>query len=260
MVADKPKAGEHSGSQQKYTKNALDYVVSTTVEIFRPLITGWKWLTKHTTRQNVSVGATVILAIATVLLFWVGILQQTLEKTDATLKDTLKSSKLEQRAWVNVGFEIAGPLILSDGKAKIDILFSVQNTGKLPALSVFPWAQLVPYPTEAMGVIAEETHPACINRNEKWLAVGTGVFPQEIARFSVTNVPTSKRVVPDGTFKLMMVGCVLYRSTQDSEIHRTPFAVAFTRKKEGFEFLSTEKQIEAMSLDKMKIPVAANPD
>jgi uncharacterized membrane protein len=184
----------------------------------------------------------------------------TLDKTDKTLRDTLNSSDLERRAWLYTNFTQVSDLTFSDAEISTRFNFVLGNTGKLPGVNALIWAELSATPNrETLELV--DLPDSCKSGNDKRLAYGVNVFPQQAVPYATVIVSTKERQqIPSGAINVFMVGCITYFSVGDAQVHRTPMRFIFNDLVKGFRLDKTMGAISSFSLGLVAIPIKIQPD
>jgi hypothetical protein len=165
----------------------------------------------------------------TLILIVISLLQlYAFEQTERALKATLEFAKFEQRPWVfhTAPPTISGPLSLQLDGAQIALIFTLKNSGKLPARNAFIWANLYPSRIDE-DAFSPISHPAnCINP-PALSPGGPAVFPGDSVTIPSINVttPDALRIAvaraSNAIIHLAISGCINYRSLTDEEVHQT---------------------------------------
>lgn len=158
---------------------------------------------------------------------------------------SLEFSRLDQRPWLKVAHRIIKPLTFNVGGRASDkdvamlvLEKTVENVGKGVAINVFSWEDVVP-------IDLDHSPRSALARQEEWCGdnrfpdpkglSGYMLFPGETMTVSAQMGPTMERVAEfthsqgglSGKAAFMVVGCVCYKSTFESDsipTHQTRFA------------------------------------
>jgi hypothetical protein len=172
--------------------------------------------------------ALVLVSIATAIIFWrqLNVMQGQLDET-----------KAEQRPWVSVSIEIAGPISRNQtGRLAIPLRYILKNTGHLPAISAEMNVLVTAKPQNAFA--AQEAVCGGSRRN---YGGGVSVFPEE------TFPPIQSDAIPIGDLELpssgelssffvnpTIAGCVNYLfPSKQRGTHLTKFVYGVTPSKQA---------------------------
>jgi hypothetical protein len=181
-----------------------------------------------------------------------------LYNTDRTLKDTLASNQLEQRAWVAPSsFKMEGDLVFDKDAAELDISFVMNNTGKLPATNTMPWINLYIDPrTEPLGLSRRDGPCRKGVDLPDTSKIGGTIFPQQVGppfRYGVHTKADAK--IPAGAVIIVLAGCVTYNTPGIAKTLRTPFSFAL-HQDSGLLFDKAAGTVKRQNLYLFSLPTA----
>ena len=137
----------------------------------------------------------------------------------------------DQRPWVSVKIDIGGPLTWNGQGANFVFNFTVENTGRTPALNAF--VRLMIYPDLTSEVERQNEFSSLVR--EKSPARGISLFPNKPSVFKIGGSIYSAQLeewrrwfaktykVDDYWVQPLLIGCVTYYSAFDNVQHQTGF-------------------------------------
>lgn len=172
--------------------------------------------------------ATLVLAVVTVALFGVGFWQGLL--TQRALVLAREEFTAEHRPWIAVGIEPWGVLGLPEKEdGQIMLIFSFQNTGRVPAMNLWVDYEIVPpmgNALEAQRRIVRRLEESAAVANGEGISVFPNAPPATVAREYKVPLNTTNAWMKwwDETEPIRrfdkpthIAGCVVYRSPLDKE-------------------------------------------
>jgi hypothetical protein len=144
----------------------------------------------------------------------------------------LDEMRSDKRPWISVDVIPAGNLIIKEGGIFLEVFFDMKNTGKSPAVFVWPEKNTIP---NAIGTRFDEWQKPvnCIReprpKGERKAIEGFALFPDQTFRFRDTitferNKMKSTDFNGHPSASPAIVGCVRYKFISDNTWHQTGFA------------------------------------
>ena len=155
-----------------------------------------------------------------------------------------KTLETTECPWIKASLDITVPLTLGSADGQMTVTESLENFGHSPAMEVFSWEDIVPYPLENAFALQKKMCDMRRYRNEDLMS-GYILFPtQRIVRSSDIGDPTAllKSAQPINPnerplrFAFAVVGCVDYRFSFEvpgGRRHETRFMYLLGKPKGG---------------------------
>ncbi len=194
---------------------------------------------------------TFVLAISTIAL-WLATHKAANAARDSAIaaKQAADIAYVDQRPWVNIRAEIAGPLTYEAGVWSIPTKYCLQNLGKTPATNVAAFGNMVPFTIAVVrpgemampgtNVSAEMETVCSFPEGMTAADMGWGIvlFPREQKRMRFglrgnQQLFDQAKESPGFSGQFLMVFCVAYGSTFDSSKYRTAKAFHLYKRSGG---------------------------
>jgi hypothetical protein len=153
-------------------------------------------------------------------------------------RDQATLLELTERPWMEGEIQFTSPLIIDSDGARTTIKYTVKNTGKTPAMSV--WRGLIWFAgTDEPETIVKRQSELCDERGVNFVSLrpnGFTIFPnsgtsEELpATISATDV--AKARLPDGGVVIRLIACINYKYTfaRSDEWHQTSYIIELDKK------------------------------
>jgi hypothetical protein len=208
---------------------------------------GFEWVKRDDNDKAVVAGFTVVLAISTIGLWlatnrlWSAGERQLelLAKTaasqsrdmQASVKVATRSAEvaertmiLNDRPWVAVDIELAGPLIFTEEKCSIDIKYAIKNVGRSPAIKAGIFIEFVP----AGSIVDRHIRlTAVADMTAEQVSFGSTLFPngthEMTSTFSINRSTIEDEIQKDERheFRPSIVACAYYGLPTGGRFRRT---------------------------------------
>lgn len=179
-----------------------------------------QWMDSHD--GFVSAAATVVIAILTFFLATIAWQQTNILDLQRRINETV------ERPWISIeDTAVKGPLLFKNGKAMLEVTFTLKNTGHVPASNVLQDGSFFvrsPAPVE-LGRVWEN----CDDFRTKPLerrGTGISIFPEQQQQMSFWVIMMQddvKRLTPSFQGAAILAGCVDYAFIGESARHQTRF-------------------------------------
>ena len=226
-------------------------------------------------KDDLEAASTLAVALFTMVLAasTIGLWRQTerlAERADDQARKMAESVELarkdftaEHRPWVKASVVLAGDLTFGNSGAGLPVTITVTNTGRTPAMDVWPHIEAREFPQNIPQVQREFLEYVKADR-ELFPTFGVTIFPGDTHtiqhHLGVRQEDYFLRnMLGEGWFPSLpplIIGCVSYKSSMDGSIHQTGFVASIS----GPNFLACADPVNQSDLDFRILPVGSYAD
>jgi hypothetical protein len=178
------------------------------------------------------------------------------DKQRSVMQNTLDEMRVDRRAWVTADVNLSNDITYDPVKNIINVplSFQIRNTGKTPAIYVYPNVKPFPLPTDVT--------PAIIKLCRLGMKQGNDIFPGEIRKFqqqwpyeisseTFKEEFNNPHVTSLNNLQIMphIAVCITYQMPEDKDWYYTPMSVVLNGPN-GAMHISAERPINASEVSK----------